>query len=343
VKPAAVAIQPVIETELENVALKTETKPIVQSELEPTEITPAAIQQIVKNIEKTPTISQLISASKTATPSALINAIPLRTARTTSTMNDAESVPAISDSNADTESSTILAPAPLSSSQQQSKVSSETLQVIKHRRFQPLFSEQGTILRPTAIDVESKQPEIESAAIFSSPTPEKSTSTSTAHLMLTTPQNAVLPERPLDLAILLKPSGERYLSEPVKWLMQTNTNSIELKLHPVNLGAIEVRVTMEAEKAHVQFLSSNAIVRDVLEAALPRLRDSLAQDGLQLGTVSISDQTAEQRRGSGRELAEAMQQEHQHFDDDDAETQIETTLYRQNSSSVSDGQLDDFA
>jgi len=100
---------------------------------------------------------------------------------------------------------------------------------------------------------------------------------------------------------------------------------------------------MEAEKAHVQFLSSNSIVREVLEVALPRLRDSLAQDGLQLGTVSISDQTAEQRRGSGRELAEAMQQGHEHFDDDDAETQTETPLYRKNSSSVSDGQLDDFA
>ncbi|MBV5308638.1 flagellar hook-length control protein FliK [Chromatium okenii] len=377
VKPAPTPIQPVIETELETVAPVVKTKPItqsqpeliesapvpikpivqsapeaietepvklvVQSELEPIKTASTLIQQI-KNTDQSQTISQLISESETTIPSALINAMPLRSARITSTINDAESVPAVNDSTADTESSIILAPAPLLSSQQQSKVSPETQQVIKHRRFQPLFSEQGTLLRPIAIDVESKQTEMDSTDIFNSITPERSsTSISTAPLATITLQNTVLPTRPLDLATVLQPSGERYLGEPVKWLVQTNTNSIELKLHPANLGAIDIRVTMEAEKAHVQFLSSNSIVREVLEVALPRLRDSLAQDGLQLGTVSISDQTAEQRRGSGRELAEAMQQGHEHFDDDDAETQTETPLYRKNSSSVSDGQLDDFA
>jgi flagellar hook-length control protein FliK len=119
-------------------------------------------------------------------------------------------------------------------------------------------------------------------------------------------QNGLRPTQTLDLANLLQSGGETRLAEQVKWVMQSGLETVELKLHPPSLGALDVRVTMEADKAHVQFLSPHPIVREVLEAALPRLRDSLAQDGLLLGHVSISDQAAEGRRESAREQAAAM-------------------------------------
>lgn len=108
----------------------------------------------------------------------------------------------------------------------------------------------------------------------------------------------------LDLSRLLQPGGDARLAEQVKWFVQAGLGTAEMKLHPANLGALDVRVTMEADKAHVQFLSPHPIVREVIEAALPRLRETLAQDGLSLGNVSVSDQAArrgEPDQGQGRD------------------------------------------
>ncbi|MBK1694235.1 hypothetical protein CKO09_05710, partial [Chromatium weissei] len=340
---ASTPTRPEIETELESVATPIEIKPVAQVQVESksTEFRSIPIQPITKNTEQNQMPSQLVLASETTIAPALMNAAVPRFGRTTiSATDDIESTIATQHSITDAESATTLESIPLPLSQQKTIISQETQRVIEPRRFQPLFSEQGTLLRPIAIDSESKQNKLENTDNSIS---EKSVSIPTTPLTTLNIPNAAPSTRPLDLATVLQQGGERYLSEPVKWLVQTNANSVELKLHPANLGAIDVRVTMEAEKAHIQFLSSNSIVRDVLEAALPRLRDSLAQDGLQLGTVSVSDQAAEQRRGSGRELAEAIQQERQHFDDIDAEIQTETPSYDNNAALIDDGLLNDFA
>ncbi|AFL72432.1 flagellar hook-length control protein FliK [Thiocystis violascens] len=115
------------------------------------------------------------------------------------------------------------------------------------------------------------------------------------------------PARIFDLSNVLRPGGETGLAEQVKWVMRSGLGTAELTLHPRSLGAMEVRVTMEADQAHVQFLSPHPIVREVLEAALPRLRDALAQDGLSLGNVSISEQAPERRGEQDRERAGSAQ------------------------------------
>ncbi|NEV60496.1 hypothetical protein G3446_01085 [Thiorhodococcus minor] len=95
-----------------------------------------------------------------------------------------------------------------------------------------------------------------------------------------------------DLSKLLQPGGEGRLAEQVKWTMQAGLESAELKLHPPSLGTLDVRVTMEGDKASVQFVSPHPVVREVLEAALPRLREALAQDGVALVDVSVSEHRA---------------------------------------------------
>ena len=209
-------------------------------------------------------------------------------------------------------------------------------------RTQPLFSARGTLLRlPTT----TENNELENTIInevtginkeaFKLPLPGAQSPFS----ILNT--NAVImpPSRPLELTTILQPGGESRLAEPVKWLVQTDVNMVELKLHPPSLGALDVRVTMDAEKAHVQFVSSSAIVRDVLEVALPRLRDSLAQDGLQLGSVSISDQLPQDRRSSEQELTKDSQRQSYMLDDNDEESP-ESELQPPTDSL---NQLDDFA
>ncbi|KXX64894.1 hypothetical protein AY586_02090 [Marichromatium gracile] len=104
----------------------------------------------------------------------------------------------------------------------------------------------------------------------------------------------------LDFQQLLRPGGERALVERMQWLARAGEDAAEIKLHPPSLGALEVRVAMEGDKANVQFFAANPVAREVLEAALPRLRDSLAQEGMSLGEVTIADQPPQQQDGGAQ-------------------------------------------
>jgi flagellar hook-length control protein FliK len=105
----------------------------------------------------------------------------------------------------------------------------------------------------------------------------------------------------LDLNRLLQPGGEQRLAEQVRWSVEQGLETAEIKLHPPSLGALDVRLVQEGDKTHVQFVSAHPITREVLEAAVPRLRDALAQDGVLLGNVSVSDQAPNDRGETGRE------------------------------------------
>ena len=104
-----------------------------------------------------------------------------------------------------------------------------------------------------------------------------------------------------DLARLLLPGGGARLAEQIQLIARAREGSAELRLHPPSLGTIDVRVVMEGERANVYFSSPNSVVRDVLEAAMPRLRDALAQDGLMLGDASVSDQSPRKQEESSAE------------------------------------------
>ncbi|WP_019624268.1 flagellar hook-length control protein FliK [Thioalkalivibrio thiocyanoxidans] len=101
----------------------------------------------------------------------------------------------------------------------------------------------------------------------------------------------------LDLTRLLQPGGERELSDQIRMLARAQGGRTEIKLHPPQLGTLDVRLNVDGDRATVQFISTNPVTREVLEAAMPRLRESLAQSGLTLEDATVSDQAAEEREG----------------------------------------------
>jgi len=124
--------------------------------------------------------------------------------------------------------------------------------------------------------------------------------------------------QPLDLNRLLQPGGEQRLAEQVRWSVDQGLDTAEIKLHPPSLGTLDVRLVQEGDKTHVQFVSAHPIAREVLEAAVPRLREALAQDGVLLGNVSVSDQAPSDRGEAGRERGQsAGTSDHEAEDDED--------------------------
>lgn len=57
---------------------------------------------------------------------------------------------------------------------------------------------------------------------------------------------------------------------------------------------MKIRMTMNNDVANVHFTVSNQQARDVIEQTLPRLREMLAQQGLQLADSSVQQQNSGQ-------------------------------------------------
>jgi flagellar hook-length control protein FliK len=80
------------------------------------------------------------------------------------------------------------------------------------------------------------------------------------------------------------------LGEKVVWLAGRQGQMAELSLNPPSLGGIEVRLNLSGQEAGAHFFSANPAVREAIEAALPRLREMMAEAGLSLGQTTVSSE-----------------------------------------------------
>jgi flagellar hook-length control protein FliK len=76
------------------------------------------------------------------------------------------------------------------------------------------------------------------------------------------------------------------------WMAEQRLGHAEIRLNPEHLGPIEVRVQMDGTQVNAEFQSSHAGVRQAIEASLPRLREMLGQQGLQLGQTDVGQRHA---------------------------------------------------
>tara|TARA_R100001126_G_C4706675_1_gene92772 strand:- start:19 stop:351 length:333 start_codon:yes stop_codon:yes gene_type:complete len=65
-----------------------------------------------------------------------------------------------------------------------------------------------------------------------------------------------------------------------------------MKLHPAELGPLSISLKMTEHGAQAHFLSAHAQVRQVVEQAIPQLREALAEQGISLGETSVGEQNA---------------------------------------------------
>ncbi len=94
------------------------------------------------------------------------------------------------------------------------------------------------------------------------------------------------------------------LGERLLWLRDNDVQTAELQIHPRHLGPVAVRIQVQEDQTTIQFASPHAVVREALEAALPRLRELFAGQQLPPAQVEVGqqfsgDQTGSQENRSG--------------------------------------------
>lgn len=65
---------------------------------------------------------------------------------------------------------------------------------------------------------------------------------------------------------------------------------VQMQLHPAELGPLSISLKFSEQGAQAHFLSAHAQVRQVLEQAIPQLREALAEQGISLGETSVGEQ-----------------------------------------------------
>lgn len=95
-----------------------------------------------------------------------------------------------------------------------------------------------------------------------------------------------------------KPGWTQQLGERITWLVNNAHPTAEIRLNPPELGRIDVKIEMELNQAKVMFSSQHSQVREVLESALPKLREMLATQQIQLNDVSVSQHSFAEQHNS---------------------------------------------
>ena len=100
----------------------------------------------------------------------------------------------------------------------------------------------------------------------------------------------LLPTAPEALNLLQKNWGWM-LGRQLHWMINNQTHEAKISVNPPHLGPLEVRMALHQNQTSVTFFSHEAVVREALESAMPRLRELLDSQGLHLNQAQVSDQS----------------------------------------------------
>ncbi|AQQ00558.1 hypothetical protein B0W48_12540 [Pseudoalteromonas aliena] len=87
---------------------------------------------------------------------------------------------------------------------------------------------------------------------------------------------------------IVKSDAAKLLQERVSSMLNINNKEAEIRLDPPEMGSMQIRIRSDAEQAQINFVVQNQQAKEALEQSLPRLREMLAQQGIEMGESTIS-------------------------------------------------------
>ncbi|WP_232504280.1 flagellar hook-length control protein FliK [Shewanella benthica] len=121
-----------------------------------------------------------------------------------------------------------------------------------------------------------------------------------------TPQFQLLSRQNNDTQSQMQEMIQRFspvMKQQLVTMVSQGTLHAEIRLDPPELGPLVVRIQIQGDQTQVQFHVVQPQTRDIIEQALPKLREMLAEQGLQLTDSQVS------QRDSGKDQGEAEHSE----------------------------------
>lgn len=96
------------------------------------------------------------------------------------------------------------------------------------------------------------------------------------------------------------------LNQRVQYMLSQGMQKAEIRLDPAELGSMQIRLQMnQDQQVSVQIQVQNPQAREALEQTMPRLREMLQQQGIELGQNQVSQQNqgSASQQGGGQTMA----------------------------------------
>ncbi len=107
---------------------------------------------------------------------------------------------------------------------------------------------------------------------------------------------------------LADPEASAQLHQKVNLMLADKLQQAEIQLDPLGLGKMKIQIQMGADsQANVHFVVQHGQTREMLEQAMPRLRDMLAGQGIQLGQTLVQQQPQQQSQGQSAFAGQGQQ------------------------------------
>ena len=123
-------------------------------------------------------------------------------------------------------------------------------------------------------------------------------------------QNSVAP------SITVSPKNPGWgdeLGNRIVWMIHQDVQSASIKLNPPHLGPLEVNVSLANNQVDVSFSSHHASVKEALDASIPKLREMLGDNGLQLGDANVTHRSfSDQQQSNNQSMNYQYEQDGEH-------------------------------
>ncbi|KPV97577.1 Flagellar hook-length control protein [Pseudoalteromonas sp. P1-9] len=104
-------------------------------------------------------------------------------------------------------------------------------------------------------------------------------------------------QQPVNIA---KSDAAKALFNKANMLLNLNLKEAEIRLDPPELGSMQIRIRSDAEQAQINFVVQSQQAKDVLEQSMGRLKEMLAEQGINLGESSVSEQGQGEQQMAGQ-------------------------------------------
>jgi flagellar hook-length control protein FliK len=121
---------------------------------------------------------------------------------------------------------------------------------------------------------------------------------------------------------ITKSEGHQQLAEKVRWMVNTKNLVAEIRLDPAELGSVNVKVALSGESVTVNFVVQSQQARDAVDNATPKLREMLAEKGIELGQSSVNQENNGQQGQGDNELSNQAGRGQDDFENVDVPEQL---------------------
>ena len=121
---------------------------------------------------------------------------------------------------------------------------------------------------------------------------------------------------------LQKPEAVTALNDAVRFMMNGRVQAAELRLDPPELGSMQIKISLNGDAASVSMLVQNQQAKDMLDQSVPKLREMLEQQGLELSDSQVEHRQADSGQGSGQQSQAGGGQSAADDGQDDDNTQV---------------------